>query len=1271
MKIKIILVIILIIFIRKPLFSQNLGSTLLRNYTSETYNSHVQNWSVVKDKRGVMYFANYSAVLEYDGTNWRKIETENNYAIRSLDIDDYGTVYVGCEGAFGYLAPDSLGNMQYNSISAKYDSTIIKTLPIIWRVRVVNNEVYFNALKVLYKYSPYKKDTKTDNDKLKSWYAETGFYIGFSVFNKFFIIDRSKGLMEMKDETLVLVKNGEKFIKTPLFAMVPNTLNSNANEIIITTSEKLYKYNPNADTTNNRLAITEFKTQLDSVYEKKDYYMTETLPENKFALGTVSNGVIVIDSAGNICEIISKQNGLQDNTVWYLKYYDHCLWMTLNNGIAKSEIVSPFRIWNDYNSLEGSVTSITEYNNKLFVTTNSLGVWYLNKEKFNGTIPTFTKLETISEAWELINYKVNKTNVLLLGLHNNLLEVDKNTTVKNILKSSIYSFEISEIDSNIVYAGGKSLYVLKRNHQTNTWLNNFLYKFESPIVSIVEDNNTLWLTTKLNGVYKIKVNSLEDYFLSTEAEPKFEITNYNENAVGLEDIDNLNVYKFDSKIIFSNTNKILRYNESNNSFEPYDYFGNKIKNVTYTSVFLHRNNFGDFWIGNFAILYKQKDGSYIADTMLFKRFPIKSINSFYADSNQVWYLGNSDGLVEYNKKYDYDYNANFNVLIRKVNIKNDSVIFYGTFYEKNEISGVNVATLVQNKKLIPKIEYKFNSLYFSFAAPFFIEELETEYSYLLENFDKTWSEWNDKTEKEYTNLPAGKYTFKVKARNVFEKESEIATYQFQILAPWYQTWVAYLLYFIIFVLFIYFVIKIYTRRLKSQNIKLEKTVDDRTKEIKMKNVELEQQKEEIQAQADNLIEINNQLYQQKEEIESQAEQLEIYNVELEKLSIVASQTDNAIMILDELGNFEWINDAYTRMYGFTFNELIKYFGENIKGNKSEEWLINLINDCIDNKKTVEYEQNIITKNNENIWIHTTLTPILNDTGEIYKLVAIDSDIRKLKYAEREIQKQKDILQLQNQQITASIRYAKTIQTAILPMETQIAENFEHFIIFRPKDIVSGDFYMFISNVIDKHEYFFAATVDCTGHGVPGAFMSMIASRIINEIIKEKNIFETNKILDELDTNIRKALKQEFSQNNDGMDLCICRIEKFDNCKAVIIFTGAKRPLYYYKNGAEEVSILKADRKSIGGRKQNIDVVFFTNQTIILDKTDIIYLSTDGLIDQNNEDRKRFGSSNFLRTLNNNKNQALDIQKNMLEKALNDWQQNCEQRDDITVFALKI
>ncbi len=445
--------------------------------------------------------------------------------------------------------------------------------------------------------------------------------------------------------------------------------------------------------------------------------------------------------------------------------------------------------------------------------------------------------------------------------------------------------------------------------------------------------------------------------------------------------------------------------------------------------------------------------------------------------------------------------------------------------------------------------------------------------------------------------------------------------------------------------------------------RINKELEDKNVAIQKKNIEIESQKEELKTQAEELSKVN---------------------IELEKLSIVASETDNAIIIMDNEGNFEWVNDGFTRLYGYDLELMKLHFGTNLRTSSNKVNIQKIIESCITKKRTEIYENSITKKNGDLIWVQTTLTPILDEFGKVNKIVAIDSDINKLKEYEQEIHQkneeliaqhdelaaQKDYIEYQNLHIRSSINYAKTIQTAILPRNEELNKYYETFIIFRPKDIVSGDFYWFTSFEYQNRKYNFVAVVDCTGHGVPGAFMSMIASRLLNEIVLEKKVISTKEIISHLNDAVRKALRQDKSDNSDGMDLCLCRLEKYDS-KTIVTFTGAKRPLYYYRKVENAFDYLKADRKSVGGYLAKRSSQVFTEQIIDLKIDDTLYLTTDGFIDQSSMSRKRLGTQNYIEIMETNKEKSLVIQKEQLEKELLKWQGESEQRDDITILGLKI
>jgi serine phosphatase RsbU (regulator of sigma subunit) len=276
-------------------------------------------------------------------------------------------------------------------------------------------------------------------------------------------------------------------------------------------------------------------------------------------------------------------------------------------------------------------------------------------------------------------------------------------------------------------------------------------------------------------------------------------------------------------------------------------------------------------------------------------------------------------------------------------------------------------------------------------------------------------------------------------------------------------------------------------------------------------------------------------------------------------------------------------------------------------------------------------------------------------------------------SKRKINEQKNLLELQNKNITASIRYAKTIQQAILPDLSAIKKYFDVFVLYQPKDIVSGDFYWFheIQTKAPEGKSLLLAVVDCTGHGVPGAFMSMIGNRLLNEIVYERKIDDPKEILDILNTEIRSALRQEQTDNNDGMDISLCRFIMQGDGDVLLTYAGAKRNMQIIKKERKEIIKLKGDRISIGGSRDSTDMVMFRNQEMQLSKGDHLYLSTDGIIDQNGPDRSRFGSNRLEEILFKYSRFTMEEQEYSIRQEIERFRQNEDQRDDITLLALKI
>ncbi len=271
-----------------------------------------------------------------------------------------------------------------------------------------------------------------------------------------------------------------------------------------------------------------------------------------------------------------------------------------------------------------------------------------------------------------------------------------------------------------------------------------------------------------------------------------------------------------------------------------------------------------------------------------------------------------------------------------------------------------------------------------------------------------------------------------------------------------------------------------------------------------------------------------------------------------------------------------------------------------------------------------------------------------------------------------LEKQNAEIANKNKKIIDSIRYAQTIQQAILPIKANIDKYFDWFVIFQPKDIVSGDFYWF--NYFEETGKSVFAVVDCTGHGVPGAFMSLIGNRLLIDAVKEKGITSPVSILEEVDARIRVALMQDETSNNDGMDICVCTLQYINENECKVEFAGAKRPLFY-SNGKDGAKMrhIKGTVRGIGGKKRLREKPKkpFAEHSIVLNKGDMIYLTTDGFFDLQSPTRKKFGRINFMNLLEDHYNKPLPEQKDAIMDALHLHKGSEFQIDDITILGVKL
>ncbi len=291
-------------------------------------------------------------------------------------------------------------------------------------------------------------------------------------------------------------------------------------------------------------------------------------------------------------------------------------------------------------------------------------------------------------------------------------------------------------------------------------------------------------------------------------------------------------------------------------------------------------------------------------------------------------------------------------------------------------------------------------------------------------------------------------------------------------------------------------------------------------------------------------------------------------------------------------------------------------------------------------------------------------------GETLRVLSI-RDITEKKKTEQQLKEANRIaslvteLEKKNKDITSSIEYAQRIQEAILPSEKLIGKGFlQHFVMYIPKDIVSGDFYWFA----EKNEHALIAAVDCTGHGVPGAFMSIIGYSNLNQIVIEQGITQPDVILTELDQEVAQVLRQkeENSQSRDGMDIALCSLNIFEK---TLSYAGAYRPLILIRDNA--LIEFKGNPYPIGGNFKYKKAKHFTSHNLKLQEGDTLYIFSDGYPDQfGGAENRKFTTKRFKNLLLEIQPASLDEQRNILLQTFQDWKGGYKQMDDILIIGLR-
>lgn len=796
-------------FYSSILAQEQIGKPLITNYKYQEYGADPVNWWALEDDNGNMYFANGAGVLQFDGVNWRTIPIEKS--ARCLTKNPEGTIFVGGISDFGYLKPDSAGELKFISLLDKVPEEY-RNFRDVWEVDYYKGRIIFRTEFKLYAW---------DGEQMKVISSDLGYHVGNVVNDIYYLRIWDKGLCILQDDdTFELAPEGERFANERIYSMLPY---DDKTMLIGTRTQGFYLFDGKT--------YKPFKTEADPYVYEKLYLPGAALKNGNFVFNTFSDGVYQIDHQGKLIQKYTTENGLQDGSVDYV-YEDSrgVLWMMLFNGISNVNLNSTFTSLDANMGLPTNVVFSTyRFKGILYLSTNN-GVFYLDEDlKEIKLIPG-----TNGQGG---NFLENKGRLYVGTGGMGVIEIiDK--TFRYIKESINYDLRartlfLSNVDENRMYIahqqGITSLYFNEeigeyvQESQTDT-------RIPSANNSIEEDEDgRIWIQSESDGEIKVLVPKFEN---GTLVLSDSEIITLNEEN-GLPPTS-IGFWKIEGELHFFSrpTKESFIFNKKTNQFERKSFFYNDFVGWERGGGLVKpiKDSDGKIWLnaGKGIIVAKPNgSGGYEIDSDTFKG--IKSTISWDIypeppDENgtQTVWLSGPDGVIRYEGNFEKPLLPDFHVDIRNLTITGDSLVYAGNIDFPDDL----------------QIPFENNSVALGYAAPLFIGQKEIKYSTQLSGLDNTWSDWTAQTSREYINLPAGKYTFRAKAQNIYGDTTETVAVSFSITPPWYNTWWAYILYVLAFLTILFLVVKARTSILLNQQKVLEDTVAARTKEAHQRLKEL-------------------------------------------------------------------------------------------------------------------------------------------------------------------------------------------------------------------------------------------------------------------------------------------------------------------------------------------------------------------------------------------------------------------------------------------------
>ena len=806
--------ILIILCLVSQVHAQRYGLPGIHNFSRSEYRGGTQNWAIAQSPDGMMYFGNNNGLVEYDGAHWNLyngLEQVN----RSVCIDGK-RIYVGAFNKFGYYEADEKGVLRYHSLLPLLKNRI-SDFDEIWRIHKTSFGIVFQSFRAIFIFNEGKIDIV---------YPRSKFHFSYYVNGILWVYDEMQGLMQYREGKVRQISDGASLIGTQVFTI----LSLNDDQVIIGTAKNgVYRYDGEK--------LTVWNKPVNELLKKYQIFSGALIDRKYFAFGTIQNGLIITDTAGQVVFEINKERGLSNNTVLSIgNDQEGNIWLGLDNGISVVHFNSPLTYIQNYFNI-GSGYASARLGDKLYLGTNQ-GLFYI---LWNDFINPLKKREdfhliqgTEGQVWCLTLID----NTLLCGHNFGVFQILDTKAVKvSTVPGGWNMIKLDRKEPMLLVGNYSGLSVLQRKGPLWVYRNE-LAGFDQSSHYLEQDaKGYIWISHGYKGLFRLST----DQGLSRITEVRFY-----DSKNGLPTDQGNTVFRVKSGIVIGARNGIYRYNGSTDKMEPEVQYNQLIPGIRQID-YITQDNAGNIWYYNNqqpGVLRLQEDGSYKNITAPFIELSGLVIPSYghinALDAGNV-IIGLEGGFAHYNSgQYKYfDYTP---------------VLYISKLQSGDTAEGsYRYNSTCPEQKLVPRFGFNSNTISIAFAASQFAGQ-EALFQFKLEGFDQEWSAWSSQNSKEYTNLPDGDYTFLLKAFTIQGKASPVLRYKFRIQPPWYRSLYAWMVYLLLLLCLLYLSYRFFQRSIEKSRLKEEESQKDkyRQREQLMKEEALITEKEMIRLRNEKL-----------------------------------------------------------------------------------------------------------------------------------------------------------------------------------------------------------------------------------------------------------------------------------------------------------------------------------------------------------------------------------------------------------------------------------